>query len=196
MREEIQKLNKGFTKVIKDYQPNTQTPHKWHQRLQEKHGNLPHEDKGVNKKHQEEIKDLQKKHTKRLEDLEKSEEKLEKDLLKSQRDLEKLKKDFACESERVKEYQQKFEEESKAKDDLLLQKLENETRMNEENSSLQEKLKEETSKSDNLKREVHRLRSKEMQGRKWFLQSLPHCRLRFKNLDFALDFLFMSKIQH
>ena len=111
-------------------------------------------------------------------------------MLKSQKDLEQLKKDLACDNERVKEYQQKFEEGSKAKDDLLQQKLENETHMKEENSSLQEKLTQEISKSDNLKKEVHRLRLTpiEMQGRKWFLQLLPHCRPGFKNLDLALDF--------
>ncbi|XP_074622553.1 uncharacterized protein LOC141880868 isoform X2 [Acropora palmata] len=166
-REEIQKLDEGITKILKYCQANTQTPHKLHQSPQEKPGNLSHEHKAVNKKHQEEIKDLQKKN-KKLEDLEKSKQKLEKDFQKSQKDLEKLKEDFACENKRVKEYQQKFEEESKAKYDLLQQKLKNyETRMNEENSSLQEKLKEEISKSDNLKKEVHRLRltPKEMQGR-------------------------------
>ena len=170
-REEIQKLDEGITKILKYCQANTQTPHKLRQSPQEKPGNLSHEHKAVNKKHQEEIKDLQKK-TKKLEDLEKSKHKLEKDFQKSQKDLEKLKEDLACENKRVKEYQQKFEEESKAKYDLLQQKLKNyETRMNEENSSLQEKLKEEISKSDNLKKEVHRLRltPKEMQGRKWFL---------------------------
>ena len=170
-REEIQKLDEGITKILKYCQANTQTPHKLHQSPQEKPGNLSHEHKAVNKKHQEELKELQKKN-KKLEDLEKSKQKLEKDFQKSQKDLEKLKEDFACENKRVKEYQQNFEEESKAKYDLLQQKLKNyETRMNEENSSLQEKLKEEISKSDNLKKEVHRLRltPKEMQGRKWFL---------------------------
>ena len=62
--------------------------------------------------------------------------------------------------------------------------------MNEENNSLRERLKEERSKSDNLKKEVHRLRLTpiEEQGRKWFLQLLLHCRPRFRNLDFAADF--------
>ena len=62
--------------------------------------------------------------------------------------------------------------------------------MREENNSLRETLKEERSKSDNLKKEVYRLRltRKEMPRRKWLLQLLPHCRPRFKNLDFALDF--------
>ncbi|XP_044179726.1 E3 ubiquitin-protein ligase Ufd4-like [Acropora millepora] len=167
LRNEIQELNKEIRKITKDYQPNTNTPHKCHQSLQEKIGNLPHEHKPVNKKHQEEIKDLQKKNSKRLEDLEKSKEKLEKDLLKSQKDLEKVKKDFACENERVKEYQQKLEKESKAKDYLLEQKSKDETQMKEENSSLKEKLKEEISTSDNLKKEVHRLRltPKDMPGR-------------------------------
>ena len=125
----------------------------------------------MNKKHHEEIKDLQKKN-KKLEDLDKSKEKLEKDLHESQKDLEKLQKAFARENERMKEYQQKFEEERKAKDDLLQQKLENETYMNKENSSLQEKIEKEISKSDNLKKEVHRLRLTPIdeQGRKWFLQ--------------------------
>ena len=180
MRNEIQELKKEVTKITKDYQPNTQTPRKWYQSPQEKPGNLPPDYKAANKKNQEEIKDLQRKN-KRLEDLEKSKEKLEKDLLKSQKDLQKLKKDLACENERLTEYQQKFEEERKAKDDLLQQKLENETHMKEKNSSLQEKLKEEISKSVNLKKEVHRLRltPKEMPGRKWFLQFLPHCRPGF-----------------
>ena len=63
--------------------------------------------------------------------------------------------------------------------------------MSEENNSLREKLKEERLKSDNLKKEVHKLRltPKEMPGSNWFLQLLPHCSPRFKNLDFALDFL-------
>ena len=82
LRNEIQELRKEITEIIKDYQPNTQTPHKWHQISQEKPGNLPHEHKAMNKKHQEEIKDLQKKN-KKLEDLEKSKEKLEKEISKS-----------------------------------------------------------------------------------------------------------------
>ena len=172
-------MKKDLTKLIKDYQPKTQTPHKWHPIPQEKPGNLPHEHKAVNKKNQEEIKDLQRKN-KRLEDLEKSKKKLE-------NDLQQLKKDLARENERVKEYQQKFEEESKAKDDLLQQKSENEAHMKEEDSSLQEKQKEQLKQ---LKKEVHRLRLTPIdeQGRKWFLQLLLHCRPRFRNLDFAVDF--------
>ena len=193
MREEIQQLNEGITKIIKDYQPNTQTAHKRHQSPQEKPGNLPHEHSAVNKKHQEEIKDLQKRN-KKLEDLEKSKEKLEKDLLKSQKDLEKVKKDFACENERVKEYQQKLEKESKAKDYLLEQKSKDETQMKEENSSLKEKLKEEISTSDNLKKEVHRLRltPKEMKGRRWFLLLLPHCRPGLDSKIWILLWIFSS----
>ncbi|XP_067021485.1 interaptin-like isoform X1 [Acropora muricata] len=194
LREEIQKLDEGITKILKYCQSNTQTPHKWHQSPQEKPGNLPHEHKPVNKKHQEEIKDLQKKNNKRLEDLEKSKEKLEKDLLKSQKDLEKLKKDFACENERVKEYQQKLEKESKAKDYLLEQKSKDETQMKEENSSLKEKLKEEISTLDNLKKEVHRLRltPKEMKGRRWFLLLLPHCRPGLDSKIWILLWIFSS----
>ena len=95
LRKEIQELNKGITKIIKDYQPNTQTLHEWHQSPQEKPINLPHEKTKVEKKHQEEIRYLQEEN-KRLEYLDKSKKKVEQDLLKSQRDLEKLKKDFAC----------------------------------------------------------------------------------------------------
>ena len=83
-----------------------------------------------------------------------------------------------------------MKKEIESKDDLLKLKLKDETHMSNENYSLREKLKEEISKSSNLKKEVHRLRltPKEMQGRKWFLQLLPHCRPGFKNLDLALDF--------
>ena len=193
MGKEIQELKKAINvKLSKDYQPNTETPQRSHQSSEEKPGNLSHEHKAVNKKHKKEIKDLQKKNKKLLEDLEKSKEvalTLENELQKSQRDLEKLKTDLA-ENESVKYYQQKFEEESKAKDDLLKQKLKSETHMSEENNSLREKLEEERSKSDNLKKEVHRLRltPKEMPGRKWYLRLLPHFSPRLKTLDFALDF--------
>ncbi|XP_015750970.1 PREDICTED: golgin subfamily A member 6-like protein 2 isoform X2 [Acropora digitifera] len=158
LRKEIQELNKGVTKINKDYQPSTQTPHEWHQSPQEKPINLPREHRKVEKKHQEEIKYLQEEN-KRLEYLDNSKKKLEQDLLKSQRDLEKLKKDFACENKRMKK-------EIEAKDDLLKLKLKDETHMSNENYSLREKLKEEISKSSNLKKEVHRLRltPKEMQG--------------------------------
>ena len=199
-REEIQELNKGITKIIKDYQLNTQTPStsksntQTHRSPHQKAGKLPHKRKVVNKKQQEEqIKDLQKKNKKLLEDLEKSKEvasNQENDLLKSQKDLKKLEKDLAYENERVKEYHKKFKE-SEAKNDLLKEKLKNETHMSEEINSLREKLKEERSKSDNLKKDAQRLRSKpkEMQGSRWFLQSLPHCRSGFKKSGFYFGFL-------
>jgi len=155
---------------------------------------LPHKRKVVKKKQREErMQDLQKKNNKLLEDPEKSKEvasKQENDLLKSQTDLKKLEKDLAYENERVKEYDKIFKE-SEANDDLLMEMLKNETHMREENNSLREKLKEERSKSDNLRKDVQRLRSKpkEMQGSRWFLQSLPHCRSGLKKSGFYFGFL-------
>ena len=201
-REEIQELNKGITKIIKDYQLNTQTPNtsksntQTHQSPQQKAGKLSHKRKVVKKKQQEErMQDLQKKNNKLLEDPEKSKEvasKQENDLLKSQKDSKKLEKDLAYENERVKEYDTKFKEsEPKLENELLKEMLKNETHMREEINSLREKLKEERSKSDNLNKAVQRLRSKpkEMQGSRWFLQSLPHCRPGFKKSGFYFGFL-------
>ena len=92
-------------------------------------------------------------------------------LEKSQRDLKKIRKHFACEKEGVKYYQQKFQEENKAKDDLLKQRSKSETHLRKENKSFREQLKDQRSKSDNLKKEVHRLRIawKEMPGLRWVL---------------------------
>ena len=170
---QIQELKIGITKLTKDYQLNIQTPQRTHQSLEENHGNLSQALKAAKEKHQKEMKGLQRENKKLLEDLDKSKEvrfELEKELEKSQRDLKEVEKNLACENQRVEEYQQKFQALSKATDDLPDKKLENaEQLMRKECETLQATLREERSRSDNLRKEVHRLRLKEMPGRKRFL---------------------------
>ena len=111
---------------------------------------------------------------------------------KSQRDLGGVKKNLSCENERVKDYQQKFQAESRARDDMPNKNLKNAKQlMRKEYESLREKLREERSKSGNLRKEVHRLRLtlKGMPGRTWLLKLLPHYRPRLlQNLDFLWIF--------
>ena len=186
---EIEKLEEGIAKISKDNQRNANTSQGRYQSIEEKLGILSRELKAANETHLKDIKDLHRENKKLQEDLYKSNEeglKLEKYLEKSQRDLENVKKDLACENERVKGYEQKFQELSTAKE-----KLENEEQlMREQLNSLQEDLSKQRSTSDNLKKEVHRLRltSREMPGGKWLLQFLPHCMPRLKKSGFVLDF--------
>ena len=193
---EIQELKERITKISEEYQRNTQTLQRRCQSLEEKYVNLAHEHKAANKKHQEEIKDLHVKNKKLLDNQVKSEKvtlKLENKLKKSQREFEMIRKDFACENDSVKDYQQKFQADSNAKNDLLRQKLKSETPKRKESNILGEKLSDERSRSDNLKKAgVHRLilSSKEMPGRKWLS---PHCRPPFKTWILFGSFCTFSK---
>ena len=165
---EIQEVKERLAKISEVYPRNTQTMQRC-QSLEENY--LAHEHKPANKKHQEEMKDLHGKNKNELEDQVKSDQlalKVKNKWEKSQRDPEEYRKDFPCKNERVKDFQQKLQAASNAKGDLLKQKLKSEPHMRKETNSLREKLSDERSKSDNLKKEVHRLilTSKEMPGRK------------------------------
>ena len=99
--------------------------------------------------------------------------KLENELEKSRRDLEKIEMDLPNERDRVKDYQQKLEVESKAADDSLKLRLKNAEKQEcKENKSHRKKPSEERRKCGNLKKGVHRLRltsKPQMPGGKWFL---------------------------
>ena len=59
-------------------------------------------------------------------------------------------------------------------------------KVTKQTSEYLEEVKAERSKCDELREKVKRWR--EMPGRKCFVQLLPHCRPRYKNLDFVWDF--------
>ena len=59
-------------------------------------------------------------------------------------------------------------------------------KVTKQTSEYLEEVKAERSKCDELRKKVKTLR--EMPGRKCFVQLLPHCRPRYKNLDFVWDF--------
>ena len=128
--------------------------------------------KAANEKHEKEIKGLERENKKPLADLDKSKEvrlELGKESEKSQRDLKEVEKNLARENERVEDYQQKFQALSKATDDLPNKKLENAEQLRrKECESLRATPREERSKFDNLRKEVHRFRVKDMPGPKWF----------------------------
>ena len=59
-------------------------------------------------------------------------------------------------------------------------------KVTKQTSEYLEEVKAERSKCDELRKKVKTWR--EMPGRKCFVQLLPHCRPRYKNLDFVWDF--------
>ena len=86
-------------------------------------------------------------------------------------------------NKQLKDCREHFQAEAKAKD----VSLEN---MTVEKKRLHEEVKAERSKCNELREKVQRWR--EMTGRKCLVQLLPHCRPRYKNLDFVWDFQILS----
>ena len=102
--------------------------------------------------------------------------------------LEKKKK----KAKEAKDCCEQSEAETKAKTELQAQvdelenKLKNQSmQMSEQEKHFNEVINSETSKSDRLEKEVRRW--KERPGRKCLVWLLPHCKSRYKNLDFVWD---------